>query len=113
MSVDQPVQLKVFVVVTKGVDELFGNFEKAHEEEELKNGENGNVEIDVERNPAAWHSLVLSIWFDLLSADDGEDEEDVGGEGDHLGVDHGYGHPVVAPQQPTLGSEFTKLLNCL
>ena len=28
----------------------------------------------------------------------------------HLGVDHGDGDPVVAPEQATLGSEFTKLL---
>ncbi len=25
MSIDQPVELKIFVVVTKGIDELFGD----------------------------------------------------------------------------------------
>ena len=48
--------------------------------------------------------------LNLLSADDGEHEEEVGGEGDDLRVDHGDGDPVVAPEQSTLGSELTKLL---
>ena len=115
MTVNQPVQLEIFIIVTKGVDELFGDLEKAHVEEKLKNGENGNVEINFNWHPATWHPLSLLVYtesFDLLSANDGEDEEEVGGEGDHLSVHHRYGHPVVAPQQPALGSEFTKLLNC-
>ena len=50
------------------------------------------------------------ISFDLLSADNGEDEEEVGGEGDDLCVDHGDGDPVVAPEQSALGSELTEFL---
>ena len=50
------------------------------------------------------------VAFNLLSAHDGEDEEEVGGEGDDLGVDHRDGDPVVAPEQSALGSELTELL---
>ena len=116
VTVNQPIQLEIFIVITKRVDELLGDLEKAHVEKKLKNCENWNVEIDFDWHPAAWHPLSLlvnAVSFNLLSADDGEDEEKVGGEGDNLGVDHGYGHPVVAPKQPALGSEFTKLLDCL
>ena len=111
MTIDEPVQLKVFIVVTKRIDQLFCHFQETHEEEELEDGEDGNVQIDVERNPSAWHPCSFhSVWIQLLPPDDGEDEEDVGGEGDDLGVDHGDGDPVIAPEQAALCSEFTKLL---
>ena len=111
MTIDEPIQLKVFIVVTKRIDQLFCYFQETHEEEELENGEDGDVEVDVERNSSAWHpSSFHSVWIQLLSPDDGEDEEDVGGQGDHLGVDHGDGDPVVAPEQAALCPEFTKLL---
>ena len=111
VTIDEPVQLKVFIVVTKRIDQLFCHFQETHEEEELKNSEDGDVQIDVERNPSAWHPRSFhSVRIQLLPSDDREDEEDVGGEGDDLGVDHGDGDPVVAPEQSALGSELTELL---
>merc|ERR1719367_1743161 len=109
VTINEPVQLKVFIVIPKRIDQLFCHFQQTHEEEELENGEDGNVQIDVERNPSTWHPLTNNLRIQLLSADDGEDEEDVGGEGDDLGVDHGDGDPVIAPEQAALCSEFTKL----
>ena len=111
MAIDEPVQFKVLVVVTERVDQLFSHLEQTHEEEELEDGEDGNVEVDVERDPSAGHSAIRHrVRVQLLPADDGEDEEDVGGQGHHLGVDHGDGDPVVAPEQSALGSELTELL---
>ena len=111
MAIDEPVQFKVLVVVTERVDQLFRHLEQTHEEEELEDGEDGNVEVDVERDPSAGHSAIRHrVRVQLLPPDDGEDEEDVGGQGDHLGVDHGDGDPVVAPEQAALCPEFTKLL---
>ena len=111
MTINEPVQLKILVIVTKWIDQLFRDFEETHEEEELKDSEDGDVQIDVEWNPSTRHTSSFDrIWVQLLSPDDGEDEEDVGGEGDHLGVDHGDRNPVIAPEQAALCSEFTKLL---
>ena len=47
MPVHQPVDFKVLVVVAEGVDELLGDLEEAHVEEELEGGEDWNVEVDV------------------------------------------------------------------
>ena len=111
MTINEPVQLKILVIVTKWINQLFCDFEETHEEEELKDGEDGDVQIDVQWNPSTRHTSSFDrIWVQLLSPDDGEDEEDVGGEGDDLGVDHGDRNPVIAPEQAALCSEFTKLL---
>jgi hypothetical protein len=116
VPVDQPVKFKVFVVVSEGIDQLLSYLEETHVEEELQHGEDWDVEVDVQWNSTTWHSLVGAsdtITIDLLSPDDGEDEEEVGGEGDHLGVHHRDGHPVVAPEQAALCPEFTKLLESI
>ena len=91
MSVNQPVKFKVFVVVPEWVDQLLSHLEQAHVEEELEDGEDGDVEIDVDGNPPARHPHVLPVVshskaLNLLSADEGEDEEEVGGKGDHLSI---------------------------
>ena len=108
VSVDQPVELEILIVITEGIDQLFGNFQKSHVEEELEDGVDGDVEVNIERDTTTGHSRGVVLY--LLSANDGEDEEEVGGEGDDLGVDHGDGDPVVAPEQSALGSELTELL---
>ena len=110
MPVDEPVELEVLVVVAEGIDQLFGHLEQAHVEEELEDGEDGNVEVDVHGHATGPHEGALLHAVNLLPADHGEDEENVGGQGDDLGVHHGDGHPVVAPQQPALGSKFAKFL---
>ena len=84
MSIYQPVELEVFVVVSEGVDQLLGDLQQPHVEEELEHREDRDVEINVQGDPAAAHGLVHVESVDLLSADDGEDEEDVGRQGDHL-----------------------------
>ena len=89
MSVYQPVKFKVFVVVPEGVDKLLGDLEEAHVEEELEDGEDGDVEVDVDGNPPAGHPHILPVVphtkaLNLLSTDEGEDEEEVGSKGDHL-----------------------------
>ena len=110
MSVNQPVQLEVLVVVPEGIDQLLGHLQQPHVEEELEDGVHGEVEVNIQHHPAAGHPLVPLVTLYLLPTHDGEDKEEVGGEGDHLGVDHGDGDPVVAPQQPALGTELAKLL---
>ena len=92
MAVYQPVQLEVLVVVAEGIDQLLGHLEQAHVEEELEDGEDGNVEVDVDGDPSARHPHVLpivahTIALDLLTTNEGEDEEEVGGKGDHLGME--------------------------
>ena len=93
ISVNQPVQLEILVVVTKGVDELLGNFEETHEEEELEDGEDGEVEVEVDGHPVG-RVLVLPVPYgthktlvvvvQLLASDQTEDEEHIGGQGHHL-----------------------------
>ena len=108
MSVDQPVELEILIVITEGIDQLFSHFQESHVEEELEDGVDGDVEVNIERDTTTGHSRSVVLY--LLPANDGEDEEEVGGEGDDLCVDHGDGDPVVAPQQPALGTELAKLL---
>ena len=89
MAVYQPVQLEVLVVVAEGIDQLLGHLEQAHVEEELEDGEDGNVEVDVDGDSSARHPHVLPIVahtkaLDLLTTNEGEDEEEVGGKGHHL-----------------------------
>ena len=91
MSVNQPVKFKVFVVVPEWVDQLLCHLEQAHVEEELEDGEDGDVEVDVDGDPPARHPHVFPVVshakaLNLLSADEGEDEEEVGGKGDHLSI---------------------------
>ena len=95
MSVYQPVEFKVFVVVAEGVDQLLGDLEEAHVEEELEDGEDGDVEVDVDGNSPAGHPHVFTVVsntkaLNLLSTDEGEDEEEVGGKGDHLRIVGNY-----------------------
>ena len=94
MSVYQPVEFKVFVVVPEWVDQLLGDLEEAHVEEELEDGEDGDVEVDVDGNSAAGHPHILPVShtkaLNLLAADEGEDEEEVGGKSDHLRIVGGY-----------------------
>ena len=59
-------------------------FEQSHVEEELKDGEYGNVEVDVYGHPAGSHDFTLRHGVDLLPTDYGEDEEHVRGERDDL-----------------------------
>ena len=98
MSVYQPIQLKILVIITEGVDQLLCNLQQSHVEEELEDRVDGKKEINVQHYSIAGHSLVSMISLNLLPSHYGEDEEEVGGEGDDLGVDHGDGDPVIAPQ---------------
>ena len=110
MSVYQPIQLEILIVIAEWIDELFCDLQESHVEEELEDGVDRKEEINVEDYPVAGHPLISVISLNLLSAHYREDEEEVGGEGDDLRVDHGDGDPVVAPEQPALGSELTELL---
>ena len=89
MAVYQPVQLEVLVVVAEGVDELLGDLEEAHVEEELQDGEDGNVEVQVHREAAAPHEpvpgRVRPQVVDLLPPDHSENEEHVRRQGHDLG----------------------------
>ena len=87
MSVYQPIKLEILIVITERIDELLSHFQQSHVEEELEDCVDGYVEVNVQRYPTTGHSLTRII-FDLLSANDSEDEEEVGGEGDDLCVDH-------------------------
>ncbi len=51
--------------------------QKAHVEEELQNGEDGNVEVNIHGHAAAPHVAALGrgLVVDLLTADHREDEE--------------------------------------
>ena len=48
MSVNQPIKLKIFIIISKRIDQLFSNLEQAHVEEELENSEYGDVEVNVQ-----------------------------------------------------------------
>ncbi len=84
VPVDQPVELEVFIVIAKGIDELFCDLEQAHVKEELEHGVNWNVEVNVHRHPTAPHVLALFQSVDLLPTNHGEDEEDISGQGHDL-----------------------------
>ena len=98
MSVYQPIKLEILIVITEWIDELLSHFEQSHVEEELEDCVDREVEINVQNYSVARHPLFSMISLDLLSADNGEDEEEVGGESDDLCVDHGDGDPIVAPE---------------
>ena len=90
MSVYQPVEFKVFVVVPEGVDKLLCNLEESHEEEKLENSENWEVEVNVDRVSVGWVSEGPSAFkqgvliIQLLAANQAKYEEEVGSQGDHL-----------------------------
>ena len=77
--------------------ELNSYLEQTHVEEELKDGINWNVQVDVHGHAAGPHVLALFEGIDLLPANHREDEEQVRGQCHDLGVDHGDGDPIVAP----------------
>lgn len=79
VPVDEPVDLKVVVVLPKRVDQGLGHLEPAHVEEELQHGEDGDVEINVVLG-------VLLLRVEELAPHDGGEEEGVHGEADDLGV---------------------------
>ena len=94
VPVDQPVELKVFVVVAEGVDQLLGHLEggdelvilwfnqnllillhhrimmighleESHEEEELENSEDREVKVQVDWHPVPHY--LINIWpFGIL-----------------------------------------------
>ena len=47
MSVNQPVELKIFIIISKRIDQLLGNLEQSHVEEELEDSEDGDVKVDI------------------------------------------------------------------
>ena len=84
MSVNQPVELKIFIIISKRINQLFSNLEQTHVEEELEDGEDGDVKVNIQGNTVAGHPPVLVVPVYLLPPHDGEDEEEVGGQGHHL-----------------------------
>ena len=71
----------------------------------LKNSEDGNVEINIYGYPAAAHGLVHVEAVDLLPADDGEDEEHVGGQGHDLHTHHkDEGYAEIFRRSTTYGN---------
>ena len=84
MPVNKPIELKIFIVISEGIDQLFSNLQQAHVEEELEDSEDRDVEIDIQWDSTTWHPFIFSISFQFLSSNDGEDEEDVGGQCDDL-----------------------------
>ena len=77
VPVYQPVHLEVIIVLSKGIYQDLGHLEPAHVEEELQEGEDGNVEI---------HLVALEPLAGVqeLSAHQRGHEEGVHGEGHHL-----------------------------
>lgn len=70
-------ELEVVVVRTEGVEEGFGDLEPTDVEKQLKEGEEGNVEID--RVP-----LVSFGGIEELLPDQREEEEEIHCQGHHL-----------------------------
>ena len=65
MTVDQPIELKIFIVITKWVNELFCHFEQAHIKEKLKNSVHWNVKINVQ-----WYSstpIIIKVSFTMIT----------------------------------------------
>ena len=77
---------------------LASYLEQTHVKEELQNSEDRNIQVNVHGHPTAPHVLPFLQGVDFLSANDSEDEEDIGGQCHYLGVDHGNGDPVITPQ---------------
>ena len=79
MPVDQPIELEIFIVISERIDQLFSNLQQAHIEEELEDGKDGDVEVDVQGNTTTWHPLISAITIDLLSSNNCENKEEIGG----------------------------------
>lgn len=77
ITVDEPINFKVIIVLTKGVDEGLCHLQPAHVEEELQYGEDGEVEINV----VLW---VILLWVKELASHDGGHEEGVHCQTHHL-----------------------------
>lgn len=103
VTIDQPIQLEVFIVIAEGIYQLLGYLQQSHEEEELQNCEDRKVLIYLQLE---W----LRAAVDILSADQGDPEETVSGERHHLSVHQGDRHPVVAPQKTALGAKLVEFL---
>ena len=86
MPVDQPVELEIFIIVTERIDELFGNLEQTHVKEELKDGIDWNVKVNVHGHSPTPHVVALFDGVALLSTDYSEYEKDISGQGDDLCV---------------------------
>ena len=108
MPVDQPVELEIFIIVTERIDELFGNLEQTHVKEELKDGIDWNVKVNVQRHSPTPHVLALLHAVNLLSTNYSEHKKNISGQGDNLSVHHRNGHPVITPQQTAFRTKFTK-----
>ena len=86
MPVHQPIELEVFIVVTKGIDELFRDFEQTHVKEKLEDGIDWNVKVNVHGHSPTPHVVALFDGVALLSTDYSEYEKDISGQGDDLCV---------------------------
>lgn len=65
MTVEEVIRVKVIVIIAKGVQERLGHFEPAHVEDELQEGEDWKVQVDL-------MVFVTLCRIQKLSADDGE-----------------------------------------
>ena len=45
MSVNKPVHIKVVIILSEGIDQHFSNLEPSHVKEELKEGEDWEIEV--------------------------------------------------------------------
>ena len=84
VAINQPVELKIFIVISERIDELFCHLEQTHEEEELKNGINWNVEVDIQWHAATPHVLALFQGINFLTADHREHKKEVSCQGHNL-----------------------------
>lgn len=103
MTIDQPVQLEILVVVAERIYQLLGYLQQPHKEEELQNRENRHVFVYLQLE------LLLDA-LDILPADQGDREETVSGECHHLGVHQRDRHPVVAPQEAAFRPKLIEFL---
>ena len=79
MTINQPVQLEIFIIIAERIYQLFSYFQQSHKEEELQNCENGHVFI--------YFQLELFLdALDVLSTDYSDCEETVSGECHHLSI---------------------------
>ena len=77
VAIDQPIELEIFVIVSKRVNELFCDFEQTHVKEELKDGIDWNVEIDVHGYTTAPHGLTFFQGINLLPTDHAKNKEHI------------------------------------
>ena len=84
MAINQPVELKIFIVISKRIDELFCHLEQTHVEEELKNGINWNADVNFQWHAATPHVLALSKGINFLSTNHRENKKEVSCQGRDL-----------------------------